>query len=103
MKIIKILLVLSLIILVACTKKLSLEDTPPKHFLYCQSDHDCIPRPGCHPKECINFKYANEFVYPNYCTSMYMCGAAYKGEDCICKNNSCVNKKNIEGDPSCMI
>jgi len=58
----------------------------------CTRDSDCIPKPGCHPHECINSKYNVKFKMPEACTLMFDCSAAYKQSDCACINQRCVNK-----------
>jgi hypothetical protein len=69
---------------------------PSQEELYsCNADGDCIPKPGCHPSECINKAYENSFEQPEACTAMFSCSAAYSPEDCSCTNNTCINK-NLE-------
>ena len=58
----------------------------------CARDSDCVPKPGCHPHECINSAYAGNFTMPDACTMMFDCSAAYKQSDCACINNTCANK-----------
>ncbi|MCX6709623.1 MAG: DUF333 domain-containing protein [Candidatus Woesearchaeota archaeon] len=58
----------------------------------CLTDSDCTPKPGCHPKECINTAYSNKFNAPDACTMMFDCSAAYSKADCLCVNNICTNK-----------
>ena len=58
----------------------------------CTSDADCMPKPGCHPHECINSAYAGNFTQPDACTMMFDCSAAYQNSDCACINHMCTNK-----------
>lgn len=58
----------------------------------CVADSDCIPKPDCHPRECINQNFKNLYKSPDLCTAIFDCNAAYKQKDCICSNNKCVNK-----------
>jgi putative hemolysin len=58
----------------------------------CSADADCAPKPGCHPRECINAAYSNKFEAPDACTMIFDCSAAYSKADCLCVNNTCTNK-----------
>lgn len=60
----------------------------------CQADADCSPVPSaCHPKICINAKYAKDFTKPEACTMMFDTTAAYEDKDCGCSESGyCVNK-----------
>jgi hypothetical protein len=58
----------------------------------CNTNADCIPKPGCHPTECINQKYEKLFGKPNACTEIFMSQAAYAKEDCACIEGMCTNK-----------
>lgn len=97
----KFFLLVILIFAAGCAQKLSSEAAPPEKYQSCKSDADCMPQPGCHAMNCINSDYANRFEQPEACTMMYACKAAYSQEDCLCKDNLCVNRKSIEGDPAC--
>ena len=68
-------------------------------IVFCDSDSDCIPKPGCHPRECINRDYEDKFESPEVCTMLFDCSAAYEESDCLCIDNKCVNK-NLE-NPQC--
>lgn len=68
-------------------------DNLDNELLVCEVDGDCIPLPSdCHPMECINSKFESEYIRPEFCTEVFMLEAAYKPEDCICKDNVCTNK-----------
>lgn len=87
--------ILSLLLLISflasgCTKDIPL----PGDIYICSADSDCIPKPGCHPMECINLKYESMFKQPEMCTEIFMFSAAYTKEDCACENNLCINKNN---------
>ncbi len=61
----------------------------------CSEDSDCLPKPSeCHPRNCINKKYADKYERPQICTMMYDTRAAYSAEDCACDSVSkeCYNK-----------
>jgi len=58
----------------------------------CQTDNDCVPLPGCHPRECINKEFESNYEQPEVCTMMFDNEAAYNAEDCICVNEKCENK-----------
>jgi|GEM_PF-3262052 len=58
----------------------------------CQEQKDCVPLPGCHPKECINKKFERDFSQPKECTLIFESTAAYEEKDCICQKGRCVNK-----------
>lgn len=79
-------------------KKEDLSTTPSESELKaCSSDTDCVPKPGCHPKECINSMYESEYESPQVCTKIFMPDAAYNAKDCLCVNSVCVNK-NLNND-----
>jgi hypothetical protein len=101
MKYTKILILICFLFIMGCTK-ISTDSVPPTEFTSCESDFDCIPQPGCHPRNCINSEFRNKFQSENVCNEMYSCGAAYNDNDCICNNNKCLNRKDIDGDPSCV-
>lgn len=82
-------LVLALILISGCAKISNID--------YCNSDADCVPKPGCHSRECINLERVDEYEQPEVCTTLFDCSAAYNEEDCLCHNNKCVNK-NLDGD-----
>ena len=66
----------------------------------CEKDLDCIPKPECHPMECINSKYKNSFKMPEMCTMIFMNNAAYSQKDCACVNKKCINKNNVQLSPT---
>ena len=51
-----------------------------------------MPVPGCHPRECINKKFADNYQQPEICTMMYDNCAAYAETDCICQQGTCFNE-----------
>ena len=63
----------------------------PSGLTYCQSDADCVPMPGCHPRQCINAEFVGDYSQPEVCTQLFDCQAAYRAEDCLCVNNVCAN------------
>lgn len=65
--------------------------TVPESETYCETNDDCIPKPGCHPYECINKAYEDSYEHPEICTMVFDCSAAYKTEDCNCINQECIN------------
>jgi len=60
--------------------------------LKCNHHDDCIPVPGCHPRECINKKYKDNYEQPKARTMMYDNCAAYEDNDCICQQGTCFNE-----------
>ena len=80
------------VFLFACTEK---GDFGPEKFEpivdLCQTDNDCVPLPGCHPRECINIAYEGDYEQPEVCTMMFDNEAAYNAEDCVCVNRKCEN------------
>ena len=60
-------------------------------LLNCQTNADCVPMPGCHPRECINSQYVGNYPQPDVCTELFDCQAAYKVEDCACQAGICNN------------
>lgn len=60
--------------------------------LKCNNHDDCIPLPGCHPQECINKRYQNNYTQPELCTMIYDYCAAYEANDCICQQGICFNE-----------
>ncbi|MCX6782055.1 MAG: hypothetical protein NTW66_02985 [Candidatus Magasanikbacteria bacterium] len=68
--------------------------TPPENKTpaACQVDSDCVPKPECHPMECIPSKDAKNYEKPKMCTLMFSYQAAYSAEDCACVEGACVNK-----------
>jgi hypothetical protein len=78
-------LVVSIIFLSGC-------NTGKTDITSCISDAVCIPKPDCHPKECINAKYGSLFNKPEVCTAIFDMTAAYSKEDCTCSENHCINK-----------
>ncbi len=93
-----IFLVVGIFLLMGCTS-----DTDNSRYeaqLYsCETDTDCVPKPECHPRECINQAYSSDFESPELCTAMFDCNAAYTPENCACVDQQCVNK-NIDADCS---
>ena len=71
----------------------------PEDLYFCQTNNDCVPKPGCHPYECINFQYQGWFEQPQHCSEIADLCAAYKKEDCLCSHHKCLNK-NIK-NPGC--
>ncbi|MDD5749741.1 MAG: hypothetical protein PHO91_03075 [Patescibacteria group bacterium] len=67
------------------------DNSQSEGLTYCQSDADCVPMPGCHPRQCINAEFAGNYTQPEVCTQLFDCQAAYKTEDCLCINNVCAN------------
>ena len=65
------------------------DDAQPKK--YCEKDDDCVPATCCHSKECINKLYQPTCKGID-CTEEDIPDRAYSLDDCICKNNLCVNK-----------
>lgn len=84
-----ILALISLIFLSGCANQPA---DPDKNIYLCQVDSDCVPKPECHPLECINQKYAAETEKPRVCTAVFISEAAYKKEDCACQVGVCINK-----------
>ncbi len=81
-------------------KLINEKETPiTNEHLKCSNHNDCIPLPGCHPQECINKKYQNDYIQPEACTMMYDYCAAYEANDCICQQGICFNENLM--DPSC--
>ncbi|NTV23587.1 MAG: hypothetical protein HGA85_04395 [Nanoarchaeota archaeon] len=101
MKTTTIILLATLVLLASCASKIPTDQAPPGEYATCSSDSDCIPQPGCHPVNCINSRFADRFKAPDACTMEYRCNAAYSAEDCMCQAGKCINRKTIEGDPSC--
>jgi hypothetical protein len=66
----------------------------------CLTDEECLPKPGCHAKECINKTAEADYPKPDVCTEEFNCQAAYKPSDCICGEGECLNinlhKQNCE-------
>lgn len=64
---------------------------------YCTNNSDCIPDPSkCHPKDCINNAYKDQFLKAEVCTTLFDTEAAYQKEDCLCINNQCTNNNSIK-------
>ena len=61
-------------------------------YLKCNDHDECVPLPGCHPRECINKKYKDSYEQPKDCTMMYNNCAAYTDNDCICQQGTCFNE-----------
>ena len=80
------------VFLFACIEK---GDFGPEKFEpivdLCETDNDCVPLPGCHPRECINIAYEGDYEQPEVCTMMFDNEAAYNAEDCVCVNRKCEN------------
>jgi hypothetical protein len=96
MRIKTIMLIAAILIIffTACTTN-SNQHTPGCDY-ECNSDVDCVPKPDCHPKECINRNCAGYFVQPDVCTELFDCSAAYNAQACACVDHRCTNK-NIGG------
>lgn len=88
----KIKYALLIIMFVLASGCLNATDQNNKDAYSCETNNDCIPRPGCHPHECINKGYENLYEHQDFCTELFDCSAAYKQEDCLCIENKCVNK-----------
>jgi len=75
--------------------KLINEESPliTNEYLKCTNHDDCIPLPSCHPHECINKKYKDNYKQPEVCTMMYDNCAAYEDDACICQQGTCFNEK----------
>jgi hypothetical protein len=63
----------------------------------CVGDEDCVPLPGCHPHQCINVDFADQYEQPEICTLQFECSAAYNVDDCLCQSGTCVNINLTEG------
>jgi hypothetical protein len=70
----------------------SWEEACPAAEQVCAVDSDCIPKPGCHPTECINKNFEGNYAKPDICTMEYRWNAAYSQEDCACSDGICINK-----------
>jgi hypothetical protein len=70
----------------------SWEEVCPAAEQVCLADSDCLPKPECHPMECINKNSESKYVKPQMCTMEYRWNAAYNPEDCACVNGVCINK-----------
>jgi len=77
------------------------EESPvvTNEYLKCNNHDECIPLPGCHPHECINKKYQNNYEQPEACTMMYDNCAAYEDDACICQQGTCFNENLM--NPEC--
>ena len=86
------LLIIILFIIAGCSEVI---EEPEEQIFdsesFCYNDNDCVPKPGCHPRECINSKFVGDYEQPEFCTMIYDYQAAYSEEDCLCTNNECVN------------
>lgn len=91
MHMILIILLFSVLIMEGCSESQIPQD---KTIYLCQSDSDCVPKPECHPLECINSKYAEQADKPRVCTAVFISEAAYSKEDCACEEGLCINKNN---------
>jgi hypothetical protein len=61
-------------------------------YLKCAHHDDCIPLPACHPHECINKKFQDNYNQPEICTTLYDNCAAYENNNCICQQGTCFNE-----------
>lgn len=61
--------------------------------MFCDATADCVPKPICHPLDCINKKFEGNYTMPASCPLPYYVDRAYKVDDCECINNKCTNKK----------
>ncbi|MBT6690992.1 hypothetical protein HOB10_01510 [Candidatus Parcubacteria bacterium] len=73
------------------------EGTDVDSQVACVTDEDCVPVPGCHPHQCINANFVDQYEQPEMCTLQFECSAAYNAEDCLCQSNVCVNINLTEG------
>lgn len=90
-KIFALTLILS-VFLFACTINTPKQEiTPDTELKSCETDNNCVPLPGCHPRECINIAYEGNYEQPEVCTMMFDSEAAYNAEDCICVDRLCEN------------
>jgi len=80
--------------------KLINEENPliTNEYLKCTNHDDCIPLPSCHPHECINKKYKDNYEQPEACTMMYDNCAAYENDVCICQQGTCFNEKLMDSN-----
>jgi len=78
------------------------EDDPliTNEYLKCTNHDDCVPLPGCHPRECINKKYQNNYDQPEACTMMYDNCVAYEDNNCICQQGICFNENLMNSECS---
>ena len=71
------------------------EKNKPDGFLaerqLCQEQEDCVPLPSCHPIECINKKFEQDFSRPVECSVSFNPAAVYEKRDCACQEGRCVN------------
>lgn len=68
-------------------------------YLKCSHHDDCIPLPSCHPHECINQRYQDNYEEPKICTTMYDHCAAYEKNNCLCQQGICFNENLM--NPEC--
>ncbi len=75
-----------LLVVIGCSEH------PVLDIKQCTSDLLCVPKPGCHPMECINSDFIDQFEQPDFCTEEFRFDAAYNADDCLCTDGMCVNK-----------
>eukprot|EP01088_Endostelium_zonatum_P015578 TRINITY_DN388_c0_g1_i1.p1 TRINITY_DN388_c0_g1~~TRINITY_DN388_c0_g1_i1.p1 ORF type:complete len:115 (-),score=20.53 TRINITY_DN388_c0_g1_i1:67-411(-) len=98
MKYSAVLVVLALLVSVVCVYGLGGALNTPLPIInpeiQCLTNDDCAPKPGCHPKLCINEKFTELYkpAEPLVCTMIYDCSAAYDKYACGCQNGVCYNK-----------
>ncbi len=68
-----------------------------EHFK-CEKHEDCIPQPACHPQNCINKKFTDQYKQPDACTMLFDFCAAYEAEDCLCQQGTCFNQNLMNPD-----
>jgi len=69
--------------------ELSVEDESVKYS--CHTDSDCVPNVECHPRYCVDFRTASQMKPVDLCTEIFVCGAAYNPENCVCREGVCHN------------
>ncbi|MDP2749772.1 MAG: hypothetical protein Q8O89_02990 [Nanoarchaeota archaeon] len=60
---------------------------------YCDTNMDCVPKPECHPKDCINKNAAIKYTKPSDCGTATYVWAAYNSNNCACVNKLCRNER----------
>lgn len=69
-----------------------------ENHLKCTTHEDCVPLPSCHPHECINKKFIDQYKKAEVCTELFDFCAAYKEEDCICQQGTCFDENLMSKD-----
>ncbi len=67
----------------------------PEEQKKCVVNADCMPKPECHPLECINKQFASQYTKPATCSAGLFARAAESISDCSCNNGLCKNDNNI--------